>query len=146
MKFKENDLIQSSSDPNKLGVITSIDSKPTYYKKYNVTWDDGSTDSVSEYTVEKRDDEFAREFREAFYSKIDLIKAKLDLADTILSQAVELSEELGVPFNSNISPLYNSYIPKTFQTKFPKVTIELVQNLIDSEDWHSCGWKHSQIC
>jgi len=55
----------------------------------------------------------------------DQIDLKLTVAHKALKEAVELSEKFSVPFESDISPLENVYVPKSFQeSKFGELEIE----------------------
>lgn len=149
MKFKQNDLIQSSYDPNKTGkIIKVLDDKKYYNSYYTVLYDNGTTeDRVSEYQVSIKDDEYAKEYRAHYREKSKLIDIKLKIAANCLDEAIELSEELGIPFSSNITFLYNLYIPSSIPTKFPGINLDLARNIIGlTDDYLDSGWLHSAIC
>lgn len=92
--------------------------------------------------------ELEQEFRKLFDEKIDLIHAKLSQAVKLVDEAVAISEEFGIPFEGNISPIGQSYYPKTFSEKFGKLDIDIVTDITGaySEDPEYCGWTHSAIC
>jgi hypothetical protein len=77
------------------------------------------------------------------------IKSYLITASEQLRKAVELSEKLGVPFDSPISFLNNSYTPKSFQKKFKDLDqdfVESVTGVYQEYGFEYGGWEHSAVC
>lgn len=76
------------------------------------------------------------------------IEAKMEEACKALNEAVKLSEKNGIPFRANISFLGQSYIPKSFENKFPDVDLDQALEYMGAwrTDFQETGWAHSSIC
>jgi hypothetical protein len=63
-------------------------------------------------------------------------------------EAEKLSDEHGIPFGSNISPLSQSYFPNSFREKFPDLDLdsEEIQELVGYSEYYEGGWEHSAVC
>jgi hypothetical protein len=76
------------------------------------------------------------------------IDEKLDIAVKAIQEAVEISEETGVPFRSYVSLLGNSYSPDSFERLHggKELDNDFVYDL--TEAYYNCdgGWQHSMIC
>jgi hypothetical protein len=111
-----------------------------------VKWDNGTSETLDIEWLEKPDTEMEREFRRAYFSTIDLIEEKLEAASTLISEAVKIAEKAGVPFRSYVSPLSNSYCPRSRVEKFPDLDNEFVNQVTDTYDNEYGGWRHSAVC
>lgn len=129
----------------------SYSSKPAppkmekYISELTVKWDDGTEETDGTYYFHPEDSEFEREFRNAIPDANKRIQEKLDLASKYLEEALKISEETGVPFESGISFLGQSYVPKTFEGKFPEVSNAFMQEAANVYNDYP-GWQHSAIC
>jgi hypothetical protein len=92
--------------------------------------------------------ELEKEFKDLVDEKQVLIFAKLEQASQLLSEAVSISEEFGIPFNANISAIRQSYFPVSFDKKFGKLDQEFAFETADaySEYPQYGGWQHSAVC
>ena len=116
-----------------------------YISKIEVKWDNGKIEVESPNCFDHEDSEYERAFRIANESAAALIKAKLKLASDYLDEAVKVSEETGIAFNSNISFLNQSYMPYSTCEKFPKVDRGFINDITESCNDYD-GWEHSAIC
>jgi len=76
------------------------------------------------------------------------IKAKVELAEKALAEAIELADKHGIPFHAGISELGQSYVPPTFRGRFESLDRETVAELLDIPEYdldYARGWRHSQI-
>lgn len=110
-----------------------------------VSWDDGTTDTVDMDDLDKEDSELEREFRAKANEVLTLIREKCAASAALLSEAVALSEAHGIPFNSEVSFLGQSYSPKSFQEKYGEVDGDLVYSITEASNSYS-GWEHSDVC
>ncbi len=76
------------------------------------------------------------------------IKAKVKLAEKYLDEAIELSDKHGIPFDSAVSGLGQSYVPQLYHQRFKPLGKELVADLLDMSqyDLDHRGWERSAIC
>lgn len=124
---------------------------PTTYTSvdgYKVKWDDGEEEDVGPYDVHDEDSEVEREFRLVNLEAQKKIEEKLAKAMEALNEAEEIAEEYGVPFDSSISPLSQSYFPTTTREKFPHVDDEFINNVSGAyhSEYGGEGWQHSAVC
>lgn len=103
-------------------------------------------DDLDEGEEEKELADLEKEFKATAESVTKKISVKLALASKFLSEAVALSEKYGIPFDTNISFLSQSYLPDSFEDKYPEVDTELVEELTGVYDMEYSGWQHSQVC
>lgn len=89
--------------------------------------------------------ELEKTFAKVANDIIPQIEEKLAAAMKLLGEAEELSEEHGVPFYSNISPLGQSFRPESFAEKFSEVDSDVVYDLTESYGEYD-GWQHSAVC
>jgi hypothetical protein len=87
-----------------------------------------------------------KEFEELYNSTFKRIEEELAKARTALRKAVDISEETGVPFSSDICFLSNEYTPKTFISNWEELDHEFVYDLTEVYDLDYCGWTHSAAC
>ncbi len=158
MQFKVNDKVQKIVDyygDILDAVITKIilptETKPANwrYTNYNdrhkyeinfeLTFDDKTTQIVFLEDFEKRDTPLERQFRVKYLETTKQINDKVEQAQQLLQEAINISDEKGVPFNSKISPINQPYIPKNVKNK-KKV------HKIFGYDLSNSGWLHSDIC
>lgn len=75
------------------------------------------------------------------------IKKHLKDAREALKKAIDLSEEYGIPFESPISFLCNSYIPSSLHGKFGDIDKDFVAEITGVyNEYDSDGWEHSAVC
>ncbi len=75
------------------------------------------------------------------------LQAKIEEAEKALCEAVELSEKYGIPFESGVSFLSNTYTPETMEDKFPELDTEWlaeVGGVCGAGEGY--GWQHSAVC
>lgn len=111
----------------------------------NVKWDDNTSDSVDIDDLDEEDSPLEREFRLAASPVLSEIQRKVTQAAKLLSEAVKLSEEHGIPFNSEVSFLGQSYTPASFEEKFDGVSSDLVYEITEATSEYA-GWEHSDVC
>jgi hypothetical protein len=99
-------------------------------------------------TEEKELTELEKEFSDLVKVAKDQIEAKLKEARYAIQEAQNISERYGVPFYANVSPLSQSYFPKTYYAKFSELDSDFVVDLTDAYDkWgETYGWMHSSVC
>lgn len=87
-----------------------------------------------------------QQFKRAVKKANEQIEEHLNKAIAELAEAVKVSEELGIPFNSNISFLTQSYKPKSFDEKWDKLNEHCLDEQIDFTlpEWD--GWEYSRVC
>jgi len=113
----------------------------------NVNWDDGTTDAVDIDDLDEEDSDLEKQFRQTASKALKLIHAKVAEAETALSEACDISEKYGVPFDSNISFLSQSYSPDTMEEKFPNVDLSFINEITGSSNEYGYGgWEHSAVC
>lgn len=103
-------------------------------------------DDLDEGEEEKELSDLEKEFKVTAEKVTEEINQKLNLASNYLSEAVRLSEKHGIPFDTNISFLGQSYTPKSFDSKYADVDSELVEELTGVYDMEYDGWLHSAVC
>lgn len=119
-----------------------------FFPLATVKWEDGSQSDV-DVTVTKldlRDNELERKFRIEANTVMKLINKQLDIASAALNEAEKLSNEHGIPFNSGISPLCQSFFPRSFDEKFEGLDVELVYDITEANQGYDSGWEHSAVC
>lgn len=92
--------------------------------------------------------ELEKEFSRTVAEVGPKIQKKLDEASRALDEAVRLSEENGIPFVGNPTPLNNNYVPISYDEKFGELDEEFVSDLTDvwPNEFGGDGWAHSDIC
>lgn len=112
-----------------------------------VKWDDNTTDTVDMDDLDVEDTPLEREFRIKANEVLSEIHRKCSEATRLLSEAVKLSEEHGIPFRPEISFLGQSYFPNSFEEKYKGVDMDLVYSITDaSSEYGYGGWEHSDVC
>lgn len=86
-----------------------------------------------------------KEFREVADKYSRLIEAKLSQASQLLSEAVAISNEHGIPFCAYPSFLSNDYVPKSFSSKFKDLDREIMYEVTGVYNEYE-GWTHSAVC
>lgn len=125
-----------------------------YYLRYKVEYEDGRIEIGNQFSYIKRDTEVEREFR-AFVSSVEAkINEKLDQAAKLIYEAENISEEYGIPFDSSVSLVGNTYVPESKENKtfpvsedfFNSVTAEYTNEYGEFSGWQkssgigSCGY------
>lgn len=90
-----------------------------------------------------------KEFEAAVETSKELINQKLKEAKYALQEAQNIAEEYGVPFYTDISPISQSYFPKSYHKKYSELDDDFVVELTNAYDeWHAefSGWQHSAVC
>lgn len=116
-----------------------------FVEKVVVKWDDGEEETLESYQVNPEDNEMERLFRNSIGDASKRIDEKLSLASKYLREAVEISEETGIPFSTGISFLSQGYVPRSFEGKFPDVSRELMSEICEVHNEYD-GWQHSAVC
>lgn len=112
-----------------------------------VEWDNGSLGKVNVNDVQPEEDSLEQEFREVAESIGNQIYTLLQDARAKVKQAVELSEQHGIPFNASVSLLGNTYYPRTFEEKWGELDRYLVYDLTKAyNEYGDAGWSHSAVC
>lgn len=113
-----------------------------------VKWDDGEEESLDQYDVYAEDTEVERSFRAVAADASRRIEEKLALASKYLDEAVEISNETGVPFHTGISFLSQSYFPGNTSEKFEDVDTDFINDITGAyhSEYGDEGWQHSAVC
>lgn len=114
-----------------------------------VRWESGIEETVNASILSIRDNYMEREFRLACYGReavLKQIEEKVNAASAALAEAETLSERYGIPFDSSVSPLSQTYIPGTFGEKFPELDRDFVGDVTGSYLHEYEGWEHSAVC
>lgn len=113
-----------------------------------VKWDNGLEETLGQYEVYPEDSEAERQFRAVAADASRRIEEKLALASKYLDEAVEISDETGVPFHTGISFLSQSYFPGNTGEKFEDVDSEFVNEISGAyhSEYGEQGWQHSAVC
>jgi hypothetical protein len=113
----------------------------------NVKWDDNTTDAVDIDDLDREDSQLEREFRTEANAHLNEIFVKANAASDLLAEAVALSEKYGIPFQSPVSFLGQSYFPNTFKQKYKGVDTSFVYSVTyASSEYGYGGWEHSDVC
>lgn len=98
--------------------------------------------------TQTNDPELEKEFEAACATAQAEIKVHMDAARAAVNLAVAAAEKHGVPFRAGISPLSNTYNPRSLKEKFGKLDREAVNDI--SGTWNEypgeSGWQHSAVC
>jgi hypothetical protein len=113
----------------------------------NVKWDDNTTDAADIDDLSEEDSELEKQFRQTASKALKLINAKVAEADAALSEACKIADKYGVPFDSGISFIRQSYSPDTTEEKFPELDRSFIDEVTGaSNEYGYGGWAHSQVC
>lgn len=81
------------------------------------------------------------------------LKEKLNQLGMLMQEIEQLSERIGIPFDTDISPISNTYTPASMYQMYGKLDDEDLDSLlsdlgvwIDSDYREFGGWEHSAIC
>lgn len=94
-------------------------------------------------------DKMEKEFEKIAKKALEEINIKLNEACEKLSEAIDISEKYGIPFNSGISFLTNSYVPTTIKAMHPNVSDDFLSEttgIYDDYAFDGTGWYHSDVC
>lgn len=103
-----------------------------------------TTDEFDESWCEN---DLEREFLRTFNAVHDKIQENLHQASLLIEQACQLADDNGIPFKPKF-PLCGfkmSYIPQSYEDKFPKLDRDFMNNLTDAYGGYE-GWQTSQVC
>lgn len=150
-KFVKDGVVESIIPPKRV--------KPSDYWKYtqseqddmatyaNVKWDDDSIESVNIQYLAEVDSELERDYRKIYWSNSDRIQEKLDQASQLVKEAISISEQTGIAFDTDISLVRNAYFPRSKLIKFLDLDNEFISNITNAyNDYDSIGWQHSAVC
>lgn len=94
-----------------------------------------------------KEKELELEFIIAAKKANELIRKKIEEASKKLQEAIQISEQYGIPFDSEVSPLSNTYTPRSFEDKYGSINKEIMYlNDFASGSSYSSGWEHSAVC
>ncbi len=93
---------------------------------------------------EREATELEKEFQELVDEVHSRIFEKLSEASTALREAMQIADEHGVSFDSNISFLSQTYKADLLE-KFKELDSEFVQEVTDCYGEYD-GWQHSSVC
>lgn len=98
-------------------------------------------------TKEEEKEKLLESFRLVQKEVTPKIDEFLKEAEQAIDKAVKLSEENGIPFNTYISFINNTYCPKLKTTKHNWIEIESeIADQFYCEYGYYQGWEHSAIC
>lgn len=86
------------------------------------------------------------EFNKIVQEKSVLIDAKLKQANMLLKEAIDIAEENGIPFYSNVSHISQTYTPESFASKWGELDSEVFDELGIYPGEYGGGWDHSAVC
>lgn len=87
------------------------------------------------------------DFKAVLDANADRIHEYLAEAAQFLDKAIELSEKLGVPFESSISFISQTYTPVSCEIKWPGLDrASLANDDIYFNEYGDYGWQHSAVC
>lgn len=114
----------------------------------NIKWDNGATSRVAVGLVYFEDTEMERQFRNAATVANKLIREKLTTASQALDEAQKIADQYGVPFNSYISPLSQSYYPYTTHELYGDLDRDFVNDVTGAyhSEYGEEGWQYSAVC
>ena|ERR1700722_2610645 len=113
---------------------------------------DDTDDIEAEY--EEEENLLLQEFADLCDKVNEKIQFKIDQARVMLREAEKIAEAHSVPFSSNISPIRNVFVPKSFSmSKFHELDTsevcdaagvygEYIEDMFDGDG----GWLHSAVC
>ena len=158
--FSVGDRVQLIDD-DLIGEIKSLLSKDDdgeIVEFATVLWDDSDEAEecrLDELEPEGEQDEIEPEseleaaFQKACDEHMKEIDEQLELASDALDKAVELSEKYGIPFSAGTSPLGQSYVPNSFEKKFPGLESSFAEEITGAYSEYygeGGGWEHSAVC
>jgi ribosomal protein L14E/L6E/L27E len=94
-----------------------------------IKWDDGTSDTVDMDDLDQEDSALEREFRNVATEATTKIMEKVRAASKLLQEAVDISEQYGIPFSSEISFLGQPYKPASFEDKFGDIDDDFVDSV-----------------
>lgn len=121
--------------------------KHTWSKHAVVKWDTGPTSTVLLDALVVEDNAMERQFRIALNKANEEMAKHLEAASKSLDKAVKISEKYGIPFDSSISFISNTYTPSTVKELHPKVDDDFINDVSgvwDENQYEYGGWRHSQ--
>lgn len=94
----------------------------------------------------KKESMLEQRFKSAAEVAQKRIKEKLVEASKALSEAEDISNQLGIPFYSHISPLSQGFQPRSFSDKWKGVDENLLWEVCNTGLLEYDGWQHSAVC
>ena len=93
------------------------------------------------------ENELEAAFKKACDEVYEQIQSKLAAASALINEAVELSDQYGVPFcpREDIMWCSPSYVPESFEKKFKGIDYDFVYDLTEAGGGDT-GWQTSQTC
>lgn len=102
----------------------------------NVDQDDDSSEEYSEVELE---------FKALCDEALPKIEAQLTIAREAIKQAEKISEQYGVPFSSDITPIGMAYTPASMDDRFRDLE-DVIYDFTGSYLNDYEGWEHSAVC
>lgn len=95
-------------------------------------------------------DQLEKEFNTLFNSFGQEIEDKVQQAEKLMNEAIEIADRYGIPFSANMfSSMRGWYVPETFADRFSALDKEMVMELTDISTYRlgrANGWQYSNIC
>lgn len=154
-------LIEGKHDVYSKWQSMSDEERKPYQERVRVRFtDDGTEAEFESFNIARRDSELERNFRLESNGVMAKINEHLTAARNALTMAQELSEKHGIPFSAGISPLSQSYFPKSFEDMWAgkfrdseddnvvDEMYETVSNITGAHkgEYVDSGWEHSAVC
>jgi hypothetical protein len=114
-------------------------------KEVTIKWDDGEETVCGPYDFYPEDSEMERSFRLSMIDAHEKIEEQLAIARTALNKAEKISDETGIPFYANVTPLSQSYVPASMAEKFPDLDRIFAGEITGAYGEYG-GWQHSEVC
>lgn len=102
--------------------------------------------------------ELEQKFKAALDEGGKKIQEQLSIAMKAIDKAEKISEEYGIPFGANCSPLGQQYFPESYDKKWGKLNVENNSSSDEDEEtllskfgfyrdsYGGAGWEHSAVC
>ena len=78
------------------------------------------------------------------------IAAKIQQAEKLMNEAIEIADKYGIPFEvDSFSNQRGWYVPETYADRFEKLDKDFVMELTDISSYRlgrANGWSYSSIC
>lgn len=89
--------------------------------------------------------ELEQKFKAALDEGGKKIQEQLSIAMKAINKAEKISEEYGIPFDANCSPLSQQYFPRSYDEKWDE-NISLAEFGLYRGEYGGAGWEHSAVC
>lgn len=113
---------------------------------YQIKWDDGKVEVLQQYCFVQEDTELERSFRNTYNTTLLVINQKIEEAENLLKEAIDIAEENGVPFDSSVSSIFQAYTACSMTKKWEGIAHDRVEELTGISVDEYGGWRHSAVC